>query len=99
MAQIDGRRTASQRGYDGRWRKERASWLALNPWCVSLGSGCTLIGELVDHVVPHRGDMSVFWNRSNWQTLCTHCHSVHKQRIETGRAEVLRDHKGRLIVG
>jgi 5-methylcytosine-specific restriction protein A len=98
VAQGYGRRTAAERGYDGRWRKERAGFLALNPWCVTLGSGCTLIAELVDHVTPHRGDMGLFWNRSNWQPLCTHCHNVHKQREESGRPEMLRDSKGRLIV-
>jgi len=95
---VSDRRSAAERGYDGKWRKERAAFLALNPWCVRLGAGCTLIGELVDHRIPHRGDMRLFWDRSNWQTLCTHCHNVHKQRAETGRAEVRRDHRGRLIL-
>lgn len=99
MAQYDVRRSASERGYDARWRKARAGFLALNPWCVQLGDGCTLIAEVVDHTVPHRGDMSLFWNEKNWQSLCKHCHDVHKQRAETGRAEVQRDSKGRLIVG
>lgn len=98
MAQGYGRRSAAERGYDGRWRKERGAFLALNPWCVKLGSGCTLIAELVDHKTPHRGDMGLFWDRTNWQPLCAHCHNVHKQRIETGRPEMLRDHRGRLIV-
>jgi 5-methylcytosine-specific restriction protein A len=95
----DQRRTAAERGYDGRWRKERAGFLALNPWCITLGSGCTLIAEVVDHIRPHRGDMTLFWDRTNWQPLCVHCHNVHKQREEAGRPEVQRDHRGRLIVG
>ena len=98
MAAKDGRRSAAARGYDGHWRKERASFLAVNPWCVKLGSGCTLIAEVVDHRKPHRGDMSVFWDRTNWQPLCKHCHDVHKQRAEAGHAEVRRDARGNLIV-
>jgi len=26
-----------------------------------------------DHIVPHRGDMGVFWDPKNWQSLCAEC--------------------------
>jgi 5-methylcytosine-specific restriction protein A len=30
----------------------------------------------VDHVVPHRGDMRLFWDEeNNWQSLCASCGS------------------------
>jgi len=38
--------------------------------------------NVVDHRVPHRGDMTVFWDRSLWDSLCTHHHSSEKQRID-----------------
>ncbi|TIX74642.1 MAG: HNH endonuclease, partial [Mesorhizobium sp.] len=38
--------------------------------------------NVVDHVKPHRGDMRLFWSRSNWQPLCTPCHSSIKQSRE-----------------
>ncbi len=38
--------------------------------------------QVVDHVVAHRGDMKVFWDSSNWQSLCTPHHSRDKQREE-----------------
>ncbi len=98
MARIDERKSAAARGYGGRWRKERASYLALNPWCAMRGAGCTLIATLVDHKTPHRGDMVLFWDVNNWQSLCSHCHSSHKQRIETKSAQPVRDHRGRLIL-
>lgn len=97
MAQ-DDRRSAAARGYGAQWRRERASYLALHPWCVTLGSGCTLIAGLVDHIQPHRGDMVLFWDVNNWQPLCNHCHAHHKQLIESGNAEVKRDHRGRIIL-
>ncbi|MGI6721758.1 MAG: HNH endonuclease [Anaerovoracaceae bacterium] len=25
-------------------------------------------------MVPHRGDQKLFWDRSNWQSLCKSCH-------------------------
>jgi 5-methylcytosine-specific restriction endonuclease McrA len=90
------RRTAHQRGYDHRWRKESKAYLARNPWCVIRGEGCTLIATLVDHIAPHRGDMILFWNPDNWQSSCVHCHSMHKQIEESKGPE--RDHRGRLIL-
>jgi 5-methylcytosine-specific restriction protein A len=35
--------------------------------------GRTKAAYQVDHVVPHRGDTSLFWDRSNWQSLCRSC--------------------------
>lgn len=90
-----GRPTATQRGYDHRWRKESRLFLARNPWCVNLGDGCTLVATLVDHIIPHKGDMLLFWRVDNWQPLCDHCHNVHKARAENLGPE--RDHRGRLI--
>ena len=29
---------------------------------------------VVDHVVPHRGDIKLFWDRDNWQSLCKEHH-------------------------
>jgi len=39
--------------------------------------------ELVaDHIQPHRGDHSKFWNPANLQCLCKRCHDGAKQRAE-----------------
>lgn len=54
---------------------------------------CKAVGKLsradvVDHIVAHRGDRSLFWDVSNWQSLCTLCHNRDKQKQErTGRVE------------
>jgi len=33
------------------------------------------VATVVDHVVPHRGDMRSFWDHQhNWQALCKTCH-------------------------
>ena len=39
-------------------------------------------GNVVDHRIPHRGDKALFWDQSNWQTLCQTHHSRDKQRQE-----------------
>ena len=76
------RGSARSRGYDSKWDRERAAFLKLNPTCQL----CPAPATVVDHKTPHKGDMGLFWNRSNWQGLCAHCHSSTKQRIERGAA-------------
>ena len=29
----------------------------------------------VDHIEPHKGDDTLFWDQDNWQPLCKPCHS------------------------
>jgi 5-methylcytosine-specific restriction protein A len=29
----------------------------------------------LDHIIPHKGDMTLFWDPTNWQGLCKGCHS------------------------
>ncbi len=38
----------------------------------------------VDHIIPHKGDMSLFWDPSNWQSLCHACHSRKTAREDGG---------------
>ncbi len=64
------RGTAAQRGYGARWQKARTYFLSKHPICVR----CIDIATVVDHITPHKGDMNVFWDRSNWQPLCKPCH-------------------------
>jgi 5-methylcytosine-specific restriction endonuclease McrA len=79
----DDRKTSAQRGYGSRWQRYRDGFLRKNPLCEE----CTRIGRLtvasvVDHVKPHRGDQALFWDSSNHQALCKHCHDSFKKRLE-----------------
>ena len=74
------RPTSRQRGYTRAWEKARAAFLALFPWCAH--PGCNARAEVVDHVIPHKGDKALFWDRANWQPLCAHHHNSAKQREE-----------------
>lgn len=29
---------------------------------------------VVDHIIPHKGNYDLFWDMSNWQSLCKPCH-------------------------
>ena len=31
--------------------------------------GHVMLAEVVDHIIPHRGDMMLFWDSRNWQGL------------------------------
>lgn len=79
------RESAAERGYDSRWRRAREHFLAKHPLCRACSDrGITKLAEVVDHVTPHRGDRKLFWDSSNWQPLCKHCHDSWKQRVESG---------------
>lgn len=61
------------------WLRARDAWLEDHPYCVECGSPEKLH---VDHSIPHRGDWQLFWDTSNWQTLCHSCHSKKTYREE-----------------
>jgi 5-methylcytosine-specific restriction protein A len=78
------RPSAAQRGYDSRWRKARARYLAGHPLCAScLARGRLTAATVVDHVVPHGGDRQRFWDCDNWQGLCGPCHD--SKTVRDGR--------------
>lgn len=78
-ARFDQTRPSSrERGYTSKWERERGVYLKAHPVCVFCGSAA----NVVDHKTPHRGDKKLFWSRSNWQPLCTPCHSGRKQSQE-----------------
>lgn len=72
------RPTSSQRGYTGAWEKARKAFLSRRRRCAFCGAPA----DLVDHKIPHKGDPALFWDKDNWQPLCTPCHSGAKQRQE-----------------
>ncbi|WP_341796171.1 MULTISPECIES: HNH endonuclease [unclassified Pseudomonas] len=75
--------TSSQRGYDYRWQKAREQYLNDNPLCVFCErNGRTAAARVVDHIIAHRGDMVLFWDQTNWQSLCKPCHDSVKQAEE-----------------
>lgn len=72
------RPSAAKRGYNHRWRVASKAFLKRFPQCAR----CFGRATLVDHIIPHKGDNKLFWDRSNWQPLCKPCHDRHKQREE-----------------
>lgn len=72
--------------YGTRWQKERKVFLMNNPWCVMCKQDTRRMvkANVVDHVRPHKGDMILFWDKANWQSLCRTHHNSVKAREEAG---------------
>lgn len=84
-----GRRAPWRKLYGRRWRAARLAYLQRNPLCVMCSTaGRVEPATVVDHVRPHRGDVSLFWDQCNWQGLCTTHHDRDKQRSESVDARV-----------
>ena len=81
--------TAADRGYGHKWRTARAGHLRSSPLCVMCLADAPsrlVRATVVDHKIPHRGDMALFWDSTNWQSLCTHHHSSAKQKQDRAGA-------------
>lgn len=79
------RPSAYQRGYTYKWSKQAKEFLRAHPWCAE----CAKIGQFVpatqvDHIIPHKGNQSIFWDKSNWQGLCDSHHSQKTAREDGG---------------
>ena len=72
-----------------RWRRRSKQFLTENPLCRMCEKiGRVAVATLVDHIVPHKGDETLFWDENNWQPLCATDHSGAKASFE--RTGVMR---------
>jgi len=69
--------------YDSRrWRKIRDIVLNEEPLCrLCLKSNKETPSTVIDHCIPHKNDLKLFYDRENLQGICASCHSGIK-RIE-----------------
>jgi 5-methylcytosine-specific restriction protein A len=87
--QVEQRRESStKRGYGYKWQQAREQFLREHPLCECpdclAGQKRTIASSVVDHKIPHKGDMKLFWDRSNWQAMSKRCHDSKTAR-EDGR--------------
>lgn len=72
------RGSASTRLYDRRWQAASKAFLRLHPLCqcpeCQEGRIRVTSASVVDHITPHKGDIDLFWNESNWQAMNKNCH-------------------------
>lgn len=61
----------SQLLYDWKWRQASLRFRQQHPLCAECErEGKTTPSQCVDHIVPHRGNLELFWNEENWSALC-----------------------------
>lgn len=87
--------------YKGRaWQALRRDTLARDAMaCRLCGVLCIGLGQhelapVVDHITPHKGDLSRFYNPANLQTLCKRCHDTRKRAAELRGYDVATDAEG-----
>ncbi|CAK8737112.1 hypothetical protein SODG_000835 [Sodalis praecaptivus] len=100
--------------YGSRWDKARRAFLVRHPLCVMCQQqGKTVAATVVDHITPHKlkaalqsGNTAavaqaqgLFWDRRNWQSLCTLHHNATKQRMEKRGGEMGCDLQGMPLDG
>lgn len=65
------------------WQRLRLWQLKREPLCrFCKRNGILTEANTVDHITPHRGNMDLFYDKGNLQSLCAACHSSVKQRLE-----------------
>lgn len=72
--------------YGYRWQRESKVFLLEHPIAVDWFNehkGVIYLAEVVDHVIPHRGDLKLFWDHGNWQGLTKADHD-RKTALEDG---------------
>jgi len=79
------RGTATERGYNSKWRKARITYLSHHPLCAECERQDKLTpADVVDHIIPHKGDSTLFWNTDNWQPLCKRHHDIKTAKEDGG---------------
>jgi len=83
LAREAARQSSSDRGYNAKWQRESAAFLALpsNQFCAC---GCGRPADMVDHIVAHKGNMKLFWDKKNWQPMNRRCNSRKAAKYEGG---------------
>ncbi|MDG3575724.1 HNH endonuclease signature motif containing protein [Rhizobium sp. YJ-22] len=78
-ARFDKKRpSARQRGYTKEWEQASKDFLRFYPYC----ERCKAPATTVHHKVPHKGNQTVFWDKSNWMPVCKPCHDGPLQSAE-----------------
>ena len=83
MCRVTRKESSAKRGYGYKWQQARKGYLAKHPLCARCKQkGQVNVATVVDHIKPHKQDMNLFWDKTNWQSVCKHCHDSYKQRLE-----------------
>lgn len=77
------RGSSNDRLYDSKWRRYALGFIKRHPLCFYCGLiKRTTATECVDHATPHRGDVKIFWDKTNHRPACLTCNSRKGQKTE-----------------
>lgn len=72
------------------WKRLRERQLTHQPLCeFCLVTEDVTAAEVVDHKKPHKGDIDLFHDATNLQSLCAHHHNSAKKMMERGKRVVV----------
>ena len=60
------------------WKQARKAFLVKHPICECeecTANNIVQPAQVVDHIVPHRGNKELFWDPSNWRAMALTCHN------------------------
>ncbi len=82
--QDHARGSAASRGYGRRHRAVAEATLRRDKFCAECARhGITRDAEILDHIVPFKGNDQLQWDEQNHQVLCKECHD-RKSANESG---------------
>lgn len=65
------------------WRKGRLIFLRQHPLCQRcMAKGIVTAATVVNHVVPHKGNLQRFFDQGNWEAICAPHHDRDAQSEE-----------------
>ncbi|MGC7561347.1 HNH endonuclease [Pasteurella sp. PK-2025] len=68
------------------WKQLRLDHLAKEPLCVfCMRDGKLTPATVVDHIKAHKGDLNLFFDENNLQSLCKLHHDSSKQKAEINK--------------
>ena len=71
-----GKAREYQKLYNYRWHKYSKLRLTKYPLCANcLDNGITKTATCTDHIIPHKGNIKLFRDKKNHQSLCKTCHN------------------------
>lgn len=71
--------------YTHAWSDAATRYRIDNPLCVYCAfEGLAVPATDTDHIRPHCGNETLFWDATNWQALCAECHSRKSWREARG---------------
>lgn len=92
------RGSSTQRGYNYKWQKASKAYREKHPLCecqdCRAGELRIMPSEVVDHIIPHQGDMKLFWDRKNWQAMSKQCHDRKTAKEDGGFTGKTGSNKG-----